>query len=839
MNPRTTFTTSRLLEFCSRKELVAQTGAEPDAWPMMLVKELVDNALDACEEAGIAPMIRVTVARGMIRVRDNAGGIPAETVASILDFSTRTSSREAYVAPDRGRQGNALKTILAMPFALSGEEGKIEIEARGIRHAIAFRVDRIAQQPVIDHEQRRVSVRTGTSITVHWPDSSRSELQKAGAQFLPIVQRFTDLNPHLAICATWQDEDRRERWSRDAESPGWTKWTPSAPTCPHWYRVADLERLAGAFLHHDRQHKAVRLLRDFLAEFNGLSGTAKRKAVLDAVGLPRAPLARLLTDGEDFDQAMVNRLLVAMQDAARPIKPLRLGPLGREVLERTFAAYEGDPETFRYKLLQGVDDGVPWVVETAFAYRPKAHRRVLVCGVNWSPSLDADGDPFRLGYQLGTNWCDTDAPIVLLVHLICPRPEFLDRGKTSLAHHSPGYLAVREAVEHVTADWAKQRKGEIKDARREAKRLDAMRRHHARRISIKDAAWRVLPDAYDKASSNGKYPALARQIYYAARPKILDLTDKDTLDANYFSYTLLPLFIKEHDLTRRWRVHFKPRGTLTEPHTGRKIPLGTDEVDQYQRAWKNGGAAAVEYLLNPWSPKTCGPHNRFAGILTIEKEGFADLLVEIGIGRKYDVAIIGNEGQSVEAELALADALQLPLFILHDFDRTGLTIAENLRSGTWRHRYANRFPVVDVGLRLHQVDGLEDEPISADNLKSVGDDRLRECGATEAEIAFLRRRRVELNAMTTEQMVEIVEAAFAEHGIAKVIPGADELEAAWRSAKAYAEIALAIEKANKKTARWRDKPAPKELADQMRALLDKDPSMAWDAALLRIVEARR
>jgi DNA topoisomerase VI subunit B len=153
---RTTFTTSRLLEFCSRKELVAQTGTEPDAWPLMVVKELTDNALDACEEAGIAPVINVAVARGRIRVRDNGPGIPPETVASILDFSTRTSSREAYVAPDRGRQGNALKTILAMPFALSGEEGRVEIVARGIRHEIMFRVDRIAQQPVIDHQQHRL-----------------------------------------------------------------------------------------------------------------------------------------------------------------------------------------------------------------------------------------------------------------------------------------------------------------------------------------------------------------------------------------------------------------------------------------------------------------------------------------------------------------------------------------------------------------------------------------------------------------------------------------------------------------------------------------------------------
>lgn len=476
---RTTFSTSRLLEFCSRKELVAQTGAEPDAWPMMIVKELTENGLDACEEGGVAPVIRVTVARGKIGVWDNGPGILPETVMSILDFATRTSSREAYVAPDRGRQGDALKTVLAMPFALSGEEGRVEIVGRGIRHEIAFRVDRIAQQPMINHEQHPVSVRTGTSITVHWPDSSRSELVDAGSEFLPIVNRFCDLNPHLTLRATWVDAWRRERWTCQAFDRGWTKWTPSAPTCPHWYRLQDLERLAGAFLSHDRKRKAVRLLRDFLAEFNGLSGTGKRKAVLDAVGLQRAPLERLLRDDAEFDHDLVDGLLWAMQRAARPIKPERLGPFGKDNMAQNFQRHGGDPATFRYKLLKGNDNGVPWLAEAAFAYRPGGTSRELVCGVNWSPALDADADPFRLGYQLGSAYCGTDAPIVLLAHLICPRPEFRDRGKTSLAYHSPGYQAVGEAVEHVTADWARQRRGEIKDARRNAKRLDALRRQHA------------------------------------------------------------------------------------------------------------------------------------------------------------------------------------------------------------------------------------------------------------------------------------------------------------------------------------------------------------------------
>jgi hypothetical protein len=83
--------------------------------------------------------------------------------------------------------------------------------------------------------------------------------------------------------------------------------------------------------------------------------------------------------------------------------------------------------------------------------------------------------------------------------------------------------------------------------------------------------------------------------------------------------------------------------------------------------------------------------------------------------------------------------------------------------------------VVDVGLRLEQIDGLETEPIDANNLKSVTDNRLRECGATEAEIGFLRSRRVELNALTTEQLVNIVETALLDRGVEKIIPTEDEL----------------------------------------------------------------
>ena len=49
---RATFRTSRLLDFASEKELTAQVGHSRDAWPVVIAKELLDNSIDAAEEAG-------------------------------------------------------------------------------------------------------------------------------------------------------------------------------------------------------------------------------------------------------------------------------------------------------------------------------------------------------------------------------------------------------------------------------------------------------------------------------------------------------------------------------------------------------------------------------------------------------------------------------------------------------------------------------------------------------------------------------------------------------------------------------------------------------------------
>jgi DNA topoisomerase VI subunit B len=173
---RVAFRASRFLDFVGQRELTAQIGHAVQSWPLVIVKELVDNALDGSEEAEAAPSVSITVdtAMGTIVISDQGPGIAAATIADIVNYAIRVSSREAYVSPSRGAQGNALKTILAMGFALTGERGETVIESHGQAHRIIFAADRIRQEARIERSIGPSLVKNGTSVTVHWPHSACS-----------------------------------------------------------------------------------------------------------------------------------------------------------------------------------------------------------------------------------------------------------------------------------------------------------------------------------------------------------------------------------------------------------------------------------------------------------------------------------------------------------------------------------------------------------------------------------------------------------------------------------------------------------------------------------------
>jgi hypothetical protein len=146
---RTTFQISREMDFFSERDLVTQTGHAVSEWPLVIVKELVDNALDECEEAGRPPVIEICADPSGISVKDNGRGLPETTLRGAMDFTVRASSREAYVSPCRGAQGNALKTLLPMPWVVDPECGKMIVTAHGKRHVIRCGANPISQRAAI------------------------------------------------------------------------------------------------------------------------------------------------------------------------------------------------------------------------------------------------------------------------------------------------------------------------------------------------------------------------------------------------------------------------------------------------------------------------------------------------------------------------------------------------------------------------------------------------------------------------------------------------------------------------------------------------------------------
>ena len=181
-----------------------------------------------------------------------------------------------------------------------------------------------------------------------------------------------------------------------------------------------------------------RLVREFVAEFRGLSGSAKQKQVLDTTGLARLPLSALVA-GDDLDHEKVAALLTALQAASKPVQPKGLGIIGKVHLEARCEALGAEMESFSYGKQIGTRGGLPWVIETAFAWRGEDsfEDRTLITGVNWSAGLI---NPFRqlgrLGESLDTVLAEQRVhrrdPVIFVLHAACPRVAYSDRGKSAV-----------------------------------------------------------------------------------------------------------------------------------------------------------------------------------------------------------------------------------------------------------------------------------------------------------------------------------------------------------------------------------------------------------------------
>ncbi len=471
-----------------------------------------------------------------------------------------------------------------------------------------------------------------------------------------------------------------------------------------------------------------------------------------------------------------------------------------------------------------------------------------VTGLNWTPGLRV---PFPF-WRVLMNQCrvDTHDQVSLLVHVACPHLAVTDRAKSAVELPATiGMQALREALTRATKDWQRLKATADRHNRVRAKAIEEeARRQRRQQISIKEAAWQVMETAYLQASDNGRLPANARQIMYAARPMVIALRAPAKIwkHDSQFTQGYLPDFMAAYpELTKDWDVVYDDRGHFTEPHTGATFGLGTLKVRRYRQTWATPSFTTPDgEVLQLDQIETSGPHGRYRYVLFLEKEGFDELLAAGQIAARYDLAIMSTKGQTVTAARALVEALSrqgVTFLVAHDFDKAGIEILDKFWSATRRFTYTSQTNVMDLGLRLTDVEamGLASEPEDYGDLKDPRVN-LRRCGATDAEVDFLvshqdytgewHGARVELNAMTSRQFLDWLEAKFAAIGIAKVVPDEETVTRAYQHLFRNALLQREIEHLQERLPDAETIVVPPDLVEMLRTRIT-GTAQSWDKAL--------
>jgi DNA topoisomerase-6 subunit B len=164
------------------------------------VKEAVDNALDATEEAGIAPDIYVEIAESgnyyTLVVEDNGPGITAEQVPRVfgkLLYGSRFHKREQK----RGQQGIGISAAVLYSQLTSGSPAKITSRTSGSEQAKYFEL-------IIDTDTNEPEIQAERGTDWDRPHGTRIELEmdanmRARGQLRNYIKHTAVVNPHARI----------------------------------------------------------------------------------------------------------------------------------------------------------------------------------------------------------------------------------------------------------------------------------------------------------------------------------------------------------------------------------------------------------------------------------------------------------------------------------------------------------------------------------------------------------------------------------------------------------------------------------------------------------------
>lgn len=319
------------------------------------VKEAVDNALDACEEAGILPEVEIRIEQlgqkhFKVIVRDNGPGIVKKQIPSIFG-QLLYGSKFHRLKMSRGQQGIGISAAGMYGLLTTGQPVRItsRTSPRAKAHFYEVQIDTKKNRPDIIRDDRvEWDMAHGTQVEIEL----EARFQRGRQSVDAYLQQTAIANPHVRL--TYHAPDGRE-----SVYPPSVKQLPRPAKSirPHPYGI-ELGVLIKMF--QDTRAKSVR---QFLtSEFSRVSPRVANE-IIETSGIRKNARAKGLSreDAKAVYAAIQDtRILAPATDCVVPIGEEQLLAGLKQVVEADFyTANTRRPAVYR---------GNPFIIETALAY---------------------------------------------------------------------------------------------------------------------------------------------------------------------------------------------------------------------------------------------------------------------------------------------------------------------------------------------------------------------------------------------------------------------------------------------------------------------------------------
>ncbi|MBL7152613.1 MAG: DNA topoisomerase VI subunit B [Phycisphaerae bacterium] len=420
------------------------------------IKEGVDNSLDACEEGGVLPGVRITIAptkeenRFVVTIEDNGPGILKKQIPKIF-AKLLYGSKFHRLKMSRGQQGIGISAAGMYGQLTTGKP--IAITSKTSRnqpaHHYKLEIDAKKNEPrIIADEIVEWPVARGTKVEIEL----EAKFQKGRQSVEEYLEQTAIANPHVSLEFVTPDGEKKVYKRASKQLP-----EQSREIKPHPYGVE-----LGVLIKMLHDTKA-RTLRSFLhSDFSRVSTRVAKTICEKAKLYERSRPSRIARQEADNLHKAINqtRIMNPPTDCLSPIgDELILAGLKKQIKADFFTAVTRPPAVYR---------GNPFQIEAGLAYggslKADGLARVLRYA-NRVPLLYQQSACAITRSVLNTGWRNyglqqsagafPSGPLVIMVHMASVWVPFTSESKEAVAHYPQIIKEIRLALQECGRKLAK------------------------------------------------------------------------------------------------------------------------------------------------------------------------------------------------------------------------------------------------------------------------------------------------------------------------------------------------------------------------------------------------